>query len=181
MTRHMFLAGLERMPYWHRVAAPITFYDTVHMHQGKLRSPSLTSGEPDGPGCDPPDPGREGAEAREALFEEVRRARFPGLPSRLSALFVFDDYGVAQRARIERWAGEGALHECRALPGAVTHRADGRWLEGRPGDWRTNADSYWRGTMSPDPLPEVIVHGILYFPGSESFPTAQDFLGLRRA
>jgi hypothetical protein len=46
------------------------------------------------------------------------------------------------------------------------HRADGRWIEdSNPDRWRANAERYWRGKMSSDRLPEIIVQGAVYLPG----------------
>jgi hypothetical protein len=38
------------------------------------------------------------SDVKEAVFENVRRAKFPDRTQRLKALFVFDDRALAERA-----------------------------------------------------------------------------------
>lgn len=116
-------------------------------------------------------------DTKEALFEEIRRTRYPHRPPRLKSLYVFDDYALVHRALTEWFpTAKKIVYECRILVGAVTHKADTNWLNCLPNQWTVNAQRYWEGEMSDAPFPEVLVHGALYFPSWESFPTANNLM-----
>lgn len=159
---------------WHLVSPTGLFYHNVRVGKGALLSVSAgIEAEPEIKNAQTPySLGRIG-DPKEALFEEIRRTNYPTRPPRLKTLYVFDDYSLVQRA-INEWfvGGNKVAHECRLLLGSITHRSDAVWLNARPENWQVSAHNYWQSRMSGDPFPEVLVHGALYFPGWEEFPSA---------
>jgi hypothetical protein len=108
---------------------------------------------------------------KENAWERVRVIVDEGLPTRQHALFLFDDKNMADRARQTWFPNEDRLLvEARLVRGAITHRADSRWLNCQPPQWAENAEHYWHGDMTPDPLPEIVVCGAVYFPGWKNPP-----------
>jgi hypothetical protein len=55
------------------------------------------------------------------------------------------------------------------------HLGDARWLDlfeiRNP---EKCALAYWQGEMTEEPLPEVVVHGHIFFPRWEEFPTSEE-------
>ena len=159
-------------PYWHLVSLNSFFYHNVRCGRGELASISCTIAT---------NPGLENAQtpysmarlsdAKEAVFENVRRGKFPDRPQRLKALFVFDDLALAERALKEWFPKEQrAPHECRIVIELNIHKADSLWLNASAEQFEEYAAKYWQGEMTASPFPEVIVNGALYFPDWESFP-----------
>jgi len=103
---------------------------------------------------------------QENAWERTRQLVDKNFPSRQHALFLFDDEGMADRARQTWFPNENRLLvETRIVVGARVHRADSLWLNCHPLQWGKNAERYWRGEMTADPLPEILVDGAVYFPG----------------
>lgn len=103
---------------------------------------------------------------KENKWEEVRRTEFPDKPTRLKALFLFDDLDAARTARNIWFPNEGRhILKTRVVSYAALHRADAAWLETCEHAWISSARSYWSGRMTGAPRAEVIVYGSVYFPG----------------
>jgi hypothetical protein len=85
--------------------------------------------------------------------------------------FLFDDKAMADRS-LETWFPneKRLLLDARVDTNARTQRADSRWLDCDATQWAENAERYWRGEMSEDPLPEIVVDGAVYFPGWKEKP-----------
>lgn len=165
---------IDDAPYWHLVGTPWLFFNNVRVGKGALLSVSAgIEAEPHIHNAHTFYSLTRRDDAKEALFENIRRTRFPHRPSRLKTIYVFDDYSLVQRALAEWFRNEEKIiHECRILLGSVTHRADAAWLNASPDQWAVNAEKYWEGAMTEKPFPEVLVHGALYFPAWESFNDA---------
>lgn len=165
---------IDDEPYWHVVGSLWLFYNNVRVGKGALLSVSAgIEAEPHIHTAQTPYSLARRDDAKEALFEDIRRTKFPYHPSRLKTLYVFDDYSLVQRA-LDEWfpSEEKIVHECRLLQGSVTHRADTVWLNSLPIQWAEYAGRYWDGSMSETPFPEVLVHGAIYFPDWEMFSDA---------
>jgi hypothetical protein len=162
---------IDDQPYWHLVGTPWLFYNNVRVGKGALLSVSAgIEAEPHIHNAHTPYSIARRDDAKEALFEEIRRTRFPHRPSRLKTLYVFDNYSLVQRALSEWFPKQDKIvYECRILIGAITHKADTVWLNAFPHQWSVNAEKYWEGAMTEAPFPEVLVHGAVYFPEWESF------------
>jgi hypothetical protein len=165
---------IDDQPYWHLIAAGGLFYNNVHVGKGALLSVSAgIEAEPVIENAHTPYSLSKMQDGKEQVFEEIRKARYPTRPPRLKSLYVFDDYGLVQRALREWFPNERKTpHECRILLGAVIHKADTAWLNANSEQWRQNAEKYWQGAMTQNPFPEVLVHGALYFPDWQKFPAA---------
>jgi hypothetical protein len=104
-------------------------------------------------------------------WERVRQVVDKNLPTRQHALFLFDDEEMAVRAGQTWFPGEARLLvEARVGNSCRIHRADSCWLNCEPPQWDLNAERYWRGEMTPEPFPEIVVDGPVYFPGWEKPP-----------
>ena len=105
---------------------------------------------------------------KEADWDRVREAEFPALPTRINALFLFDDEELARRAAANPdWFGneERLLVKARLVDGSRVFRADAGWLDNAaPGQFAERASRYWSGEMTSSPMPEIIVCGLVYFP-----------------
>jgi hypothetical protein len=108
---------------------------------------------------------------KENAWERVRQVVDPNLPTRQHALFLFDDKAAADRA-LQTWFPNQERHliEARVVTTARTHRADSHWLDCQQPQWDENAERYWRGEMTADPLTEIVVDGAVYFPGWKDPP-----------
>lgn len=164
----------ESQPYWHMVGTPRLFYNNVRIGEGAVLSVSLAiETQPHIHDAQTPYSFARRDAEKENVFEEIRHARYPHRPSRLKTLYVFDDYKLVERALIEWFPNEHrAVHECRVWSDSNVHKADSTWLNALPKEWAVNAEKYWGGGMSEKSFPEVLVHGILYFPGWEDFSDA---------
>ena len=108
---------------------------------------------------------------KEELWEHIRISDFPLLPSRLKALFLFESIEVANAARQWWFPNEKRLLlEARILFGARIHIADAKWLDSPESEWESAARNYWSGVLTHEPMPEVIVHGCVYFPSWKEPP-----------
>lgn len=165
---------VDDTPYWHLVGASWLFYNNVRVGKGALLSVSAgIEAEPHIQNAHTPYSLARLDDEKEALFEEIRRTKYPHCPSRLKTLYVFDDYALVLRALNEWFQNQNmTIHECRILVGSVTHKVDTGWLNSWPNEWPVAAQRYWEGQLSDNPFPEVLVHGSLYFSGWESFPNA---------
>jgi hypothetical protein len=103
---------------------------------------------------------------KEKAWEEIRKAEFPALPTRINALFLFETKELAQRATAD-WFGNDnrPLVRAQLVDGSPIFRADAKWLDGATSNnVKDRARKYWLGEMTPDPMPEIIVCGLVYFP-----------------
>lgn len=153
-------------PYWHlALKDDVIFNNNVQVGSGAFCSTSKIAEEP----------GLQNAHTRysfynqndkkEALFEDVRNHSYPHLPTRIKALYLFDDYRLAEEAKTKWFAGEDRVaRECRIFVDTIIHRADASWLNTTPDQWQDAAHSYWKGEESNAPFMELVVKGWLYFP-----------------
>jgi hypothetical protein len=159
-------------PVWHLVPpddGSTFFYHNLYLAKGFLSSISLWIEH---------DPNLANAHSRysafniekekEAVFERIRAERFPSHPSRLKALFVFKGESDVSRA-LNEWYKNVArnVYGARILTHSKVHVGDSIWLN--CADWEEGAEKYWRGDLADTSLPEVIVHGTLYFPKWQEF------------
>jgi|GEM_PF-6357717 len=88
-------------------------------------------------------------QTKEAVWEQVRWATFPALPSRLKSFYCFQGAEDAERARIE-WFGNAPkkLLELRIGEGSASARLDTNWLNCVEGQWEVNASSYRSGAKT---------------------------------
>jgi len=166
--------------YWHLVpikgADAMMFYNNVMVGKGALLSVSAgIRSEPHIENAQTPYSSNLN-NSKECVFEKVRKADYPTCPSRLKSIYLFDDYDLVEKACVEWFANAPkTVHECRVLVGSTIHKADTGWLNCYPDKWEVCAKSYWAGTMSEAPFPEIIVDGAIYFPFFETFPSPASF------
>jgi hypothetical protein len=110
--------------------------------------------------------------AKEDVWEAVRVQQFPGLPSRRDALFLFESEADLEKASERWWAGQARrTFKTHITEGAALHKADSRLLDSTEDQWEENAQRYWRGAQTDDPILEAVVQGVIYFPEWETFPS----------
>lgn len=108
---------------------------------------------------------------KEEMWERVRQERFPRLPSRNKALFLFDSRDTARIAICKWYGGESRiLLRTRITTSALYHTADATWLDCERRNWESYAYGYWSGRMTDSPIREVIVCGAVYFPDWDQAP-----------
>lgn len=167
--------------YWHVVPSAgqwaEMFFNKVRVGKGELSSVSVfnevyggTAEAQSGYGM------KSRGDDKEQEFERVRRDHFPDKPSRIDALFLFDEPQCAEDAAAHWFADEKRLIvEARLLSGALVHRGDAGWLDLAEVQGHDScAPAYWRGELTPQPSPEIIVHGRAFFPQWKEFPTEAD-------
>ena len=109
----------------------------------------------------------QGGTYKERLWEEIRITGFSGVPTRVNALFLFEDWDMAKRARNEWSPNEQRdIVPVRVLskPYASFHIADSQWLNKEEDQWGSAARSYWCSKRTCDPIMEVVVQGWVYSP-----------------
>lgn len=108
---------------------------------------------------------------KERVWEQIRAAEFPDLPTREKALFLFDDLNTANDA-MTSWFHDQRRHlvEARIVSPSLVHKADAKWLDTDERKWESAARQYWAGEMTDVPIVEVIVCGHVYFPKWAEYP-----------
>jgi hypothetical protein len=174
VTTYLGPTPIDEAPYWHVVGrggpAAFMFHNNLRVAQGCLQSVSAAVANGLHGAVTPYCAAHRDRE-KEQLFEPVRAESYAVLPTRLGAMFVFDDRAHAARAQ-QTWFAEASTHifECRLFTNAVRHKADSVLLNAQAPDWNGNPHRYWQGQMTAQPLPEIIVFGGVYFPDWQSFP-----------
>jgi hypothetical protein len=165
ITAHGRIYELRPERYWH-LTPPYGSYllNNAYVGQGICWSTSAVRREP-GLGQAITKYGAFGNVEKENAWERARQIVDRDLPPRQHALFLFDDEAMADRAR-QTWFPDQdrLLLDARIATGARVHRAESRWLDCDQPRWDENAGRYWRGEMTADPLPEIVVDGAVYFP-----------------
>ena len=166
---------IDETTYWHLVPASGTnaqmFFNNAIVGKGLVHSVSfMVELDPNLANAQTPYSIGTSEAEKERFFEDVRLARFPNLPSRLKAFYLFPSAEVANRAQREWFASELKV-TVRAwiAQGSKVHEADAQLLRGSRESWPRNAERYWSGEKTNDPVPELLVHGSLYFPDWKSF------------
>jgi hypothetical protein len=171
ITAHGRNYELRTEPYWHLTPARgSTLLNNAYVGQGICWSTTAFRREP---GMEQAITlyGAFGNVEKEDAWERVRQIVDKNLPSRQHAFFLFDDEAMADHARRTWFPNEDRLLlEARTVTGTRLHRAESRWLDCQPPQWEENAERYWRGEMTREPLPEIIVDGAVYFPGWKAPP-----------
>ena len=98
---------IDDAPYWHLVGTSWLFYNNVRVGKGALLSVSAgIEAEPHIHNAQTPYSFARRDDAKEALFEDIRRTKYPHRPPRLKTLYVFDDYSLVQdcpRVSVTPW------------------------------------------------------------------------------
>jgi len=96
---------------------------------------------------------------RELVFEAVRNAEFPALPSRSDCLFLYCHAAAAHHQQLD--VTGRALLEVEPADGARVFRADASWLDQTflVPELESMARRYWSGATAVDAKPEVLLTG----------------------
>ena len=108
---------------------------------------------------------------KDQIWEGIRESEHPHKPSRMKTLFLFDDRDTGLHAKESWFPGEERhLLTIRVLWGSQIHKGDSKWLDSYEHEWEAKARKYWAGEMTDETMPEVILHGAVYFPDWEEPP-----------
>lgn len=111
-------------------------------------------------------------QAKEDLWEAVRvKTDRDALPSRRNGFYAFRSADEAHEAAKIWGLGDRLLVEVEPAEDAKVHQADAKLLDCTQDQWEANAEKYWQGEYTSNPLIEVIISGYLYFPAWQTFPS----------
>jgi hypothetical protein len=171
ITAHGRTYELRQERYWHLTPRHGAYLlHNAYVGQGICWSTSAVRREP-GLGQAITMYGAFGNVDKESAWERIRQVVDNNLPPRQHALFLFDDEAMVDHARQTWFPGQDRLLlEARIANGARVYRAESRWLDCHQPQWDENAARYWRGEMTANPFPEIVVDGPVYFPGWKQSP-----------
>jgi hypothetical protein len=178
VTTHWNGATYQLRPekYWHGVRSDSHLLHNVHLGEGVTHSISFH--RKNGEHAVSPYGFVRGPSPKETSWDETRKAIAPDAPTRVHALFLFDEERIARDIVATWFVGEDrTLLKARVDLKAKILRVDARWLDAHEPQWTANASRYWRGEMTADPRPEIIVEGAVYFPDWRDPPFGK-FAGL---
>jgi hypothetical protein len=157
--------------YWHLTHANGNMLHNARLAEGICTSISVVTRMPGLGKAVSPYAIKVMSDAKEKAWEATRLSLNSALPSRSGAVFLFDSEEQATTA-IQAWFSNETrtLVDAHIVSGATIHVADARLLDCRESEWATNARRYWLGEMTAAPIREVLVDGLIYFPGWEAEP-----------
>lgn len=98
---------------------------------------------------------------KEEVFERIRKEAFQDRPSRLGAIFLFENLDLAKEANMIWWHGKRVILSAKIIEAHCIGRYDLKHLDTSPQKWEDAARKYWSGILTPKPVPEVLVKGIV--------------------
>lgn len=98
---------------------------------------------------------------KERVFERIRKENFQDCPSRLGAIFLFENLDLAEEANMIWWHGKRAVLSAKIIEARCIGRYDLKHLDASPQEWEDAAYKYWSGILTLKPVPEVLVNGII--------------------
>lgn len=168
------MVEISMKTYWHSIGDDM--FARVMMHNTRLREGFLLTGAalaallPEGSIISPYS-SFTNERPKEDMWEDLRFKNFPHLPSRKNALFLFEDELSLQIAEKKWWPGQSRKNlSAQVVDGSSIHKADSNWLDCTEEAWERNANAYWSGLTTPEPIFEVVVQGQIYFPDWQEFP-----------
>lgn len=97
---------------------------------------------------------------KEATFEKIREKHYPNSPTRLGALYLFQDVDSAHKANEVWWQGKRHIYGVDIVLSHSQLLADSNWLNCKQENWGDNAHSYFKGLHTETPLLEVLLVGV---------------------
>ncbi|HPD82673.1 MAG: DUF2441 domain-containing protein [Alphaproteobacteria bacterium] len=168
---------MNQETFWH--TADGSMFTETMLHNARIRKGYFPSGSmtadivPDGT-IQSPYTAFNDNKKKEEVWESIRKTEFSNIPSRIEAIFLFSDQSSLQNALKNWWPNQiRAVFQARFIEGKK-FCADASLLNSTEQHWEENAKKYWNGESSDNPIYEIIVNGIIYFPEWETF----QFLGL---
>lgn len=107
--------------------------------------------------------------AKEKVFEKIRKETFRDCPSRSGALFLFENLDLAKEVNMIWWDGKRVILSAKIIEAGCIGRYDSKHLDTLPQKWTDAARKYWSGILTPKPVPEVLVNGIVQLYGWEQY------------
>lgn len=98
---------------------------------------------------------------KEEVFERIRSEHYPHRPSRMGAIYLFQDYETAVKANDRWWGNKRDLFEAKIRNGSVVMIADSEWLNCTPKDYEENAHNYFQEKTTDNPVIEVVVMDVV--------------------
>ena len=160
------------MTVWHLAGADGITLHNAWIGKGWMASAAFASAVTGIPGIGSPYTLMGLNRQKEEVWERVRQQVAPHAPQRTSAFYAFASRDHAERAQ-EEWFPGQRRHLLRVelhLGRVEACLADARWLDRPEAEWEAAARRYWTGAVTPDPRPEVICFGQVFFPDWEAPP-----------
>ena len=98
---------------------------------------------------------------KEAAFENVRAKHYPHKPSRMGAIYLFQDLDTAVKANEKWWGSSRRIYPTKIRNGSISLIADSEWLNCIPQEYETNAHNYFQEKTTENPVIEVVVMGVV--------------------
>ena len=157
--------------YWHLADPSGLVLNNAFVSEGICRSVFAVNRMPGLAKAVSPYGLRSMQDKKEQCWETARQSENDNLPSRIGAVFLLESEELAKKLSALWFGAEQRIQlRARVIAGSRLHTADARWLDCTEESWNEHATRYWRGDMSDDPLPEVLVDGIVYFPDWRESP-----------
>jgi len=99
--------------------------------------------------------------AKEAVFEDIRQKHYSARPSRMGAIYLFQDLETAIRANGKWWNNQRLIYETRIKNGSIVMIADSQWLNCKESEYEANAHNYFKEVKTDNPLIELVVMGVV--------------------
>ncbi len=108
-----------------------------------------------------------GNSEREKIFEQIRKDEYPTCPTRLGAIYLFENEKNAVDTA-SRWWGD----KCLVFPAEIRKkksigRFDAQHISMSSPDEISLARNYWAGEITPEPQIEILLTGSIYLIGWE--------------
>jgi len=106
---------------------------------------------------------------KEKVFEHIRLEEFQNCPSRLGAIFLFDDLHLANKANATWWHRKRVILPANVIEARSIGCYDSKHLNACAHEWDDAARKYWSGVLTENPAPEVLLNGIVQLYGWEPY------------
>jgi hypothetical protein len=98
---------------------------------------------------------------KEAVFEKVRAEHYSYCPSRMGAIYLFQDIDTALKANEKWWSNKRHIYSTRIREGSIVLIADSQWLNCTELDYENNAHMYFQESKTDNPLIELVIMGTI--------------------
>ncbi len=171
VRRSEYMEDFLNQTFYHALdPADELFCHNVKIANGRIIAVSfLKAGDPNLVGALSPYQAFTRERPKEEVFEHIRAKEFPNCPSRLGAIFLFDDLDLANKANATWWHGKRVILPANVIEARFIGRYDSKHLDTSAHECKDAARKYWSGILTVNPTPEVLVSGIVQLYGWEPY------------
>jgi len=98
---------------------------------------------------------------KESTFEKVRAEYYPSCPSRMGAIYLFNNLDTAIHANQEWWKNQRTIYEATIEKNSNVLITDSQWLNCAQSEYEKNAHNYFQEKYTDNPILEVVVMGVI--------------------